>query len=106
MQKLTTVVEARIDEVHSLANRVELGKKRNKAYEGIIDELIHQRLPPYMPEIAEAIAFGKEIFSLEWQDVVREASLGLAVKFGPEVAVQSKEMFEKAKDSYAKAARA
>ena len=39
LQKLTTVVEARIDEVHSLANRVELGKKRNKAYEGIIDEL-------------------------------------------------------------------
>lgn len=103
LEELRTVIQGRIEEVQKLSQRVNTGKKLHAAYGGFIEDMIRERVPPFMPQIAEGISFAADVFSLKWQDVVRDASINLAKTFGPEVVNQSVEMFQKAREKYASA---
>lgn len=103
LEKLETVIQARIEEVEKLSQRVNTGKKLHATYEGFIEDLIRDRVPAFMPQIAEGISFVAHVFSLQWQDALRDASIDLAKTFGPEVVNQTVEMFQKARESRATA---
>jgi hypothetical protein len=94
LEKLEEVINGRIIEVQSLSERVNKGKKLHDGYEKFIDDMIKDRVPPGMPAIAEGIGFVAEVFSLKWEDALKDASIKLATTFGPEVANQAYEKFQ------------
>jgi len=94
LENLEGVINGRIIEVQSLSQRVNKGKKLHDGYEGFIDDMIRDRVPQHMPAIAEGIGFVAEVFSLKWEDALKDASIKLATTFGPEVANQAYEKFK------------
>jgi hypothetical protein len=101
LAKLEAVIQGRIEEVEKLSQRVNTGKKLQATYQGFIDDLVRDRVPKFMPQIAEGVAFVADVFSLQWQDALRDASIDLAKTFGPEVVNQTVEMFQKRRQANA-----
>jgi hypothetical protein len=101
LEKLEGVIQGRIEEVEKLSTRVNTGKKLHATYEGFIEDLIRDRVPKFMPQIAEGIEFVSDVFSLQWQDALRDASINLAKTFGPEVVNQTVDMFNKKRQANA-----
>jgi hypothetical protein len=94
LENLQSVINDRILEVQSFSQRVNTGNKLHGTYEKFIDDMIQERVPPYMPAIAEGIGFIAEVFSTKWEDALKDASIKLATTFGPEVANQAYEKFK------------
>ena len=94
LEKLEGLINDRIIEVQSLSQRVNKGKNLHDNYEKFIDDMIRDRVPPGIPAIAEGIGFVAEVFSLKWEDALKDASIKLATTFGPEVAKQAYEKFQ------------
>ncbi len=94
LENLQGVINSRILEVQSLSQRVNTGKKLHDTYEGFIEDMIRERVPPHMPAIAEGIGFVAEVFSTKWEDALKDASIKLATTFGPEVVNQAYEKFQ------------